>query len=522
MNDRTLYSLLVREAERAPSASALYVDGRDWSRAEILAEVESVATGLRWLGLEAGDRAAIMCDNRYEHLTAWLGANAAGVIDVPINTDARGALLRYLIHDASPRIVIGQAEYLARMLPLLEALPEWVVVIGTSDEAGGVETSAAVMTYDELSRLGSGTGFVPPRDRDPATIIYTSGTTGPSKGVVLPQGYYEAWSRRAVSVMGMTEGETNYTAGPLFHADARANFVGPLMVGGRLALGSRFSVSGFWNDIRDSNAKYFAYLGTMLSLLQAAPPRSDDNDVPALVGCGGGAPADIHEAFEDRFGVRLLEMYGMTEALGITMNTLQDHRVGSIGKPIAELDVRIVDDNDETVASGEEGELIIRPSTTNEMMIGYWDKPGATVAAWRNLWFHTGDRVRADDDGFLYYVGRLKDSIRRRGENVSAWEVEQVLIRHEMVLEAAAIGVPSPLGEEDVAALVTAREGLAIDAGELHAFLRENLPRYAVPRFIEVVDSLPKTPTERINKDLVRQRGLGETAWDFEAPSAQL
>jgi crotonobetaine/carnitine-CoA ligase len=181
---------------------------------------------------------------------------------------------------------------------------------------------------------------------------------------------------------------------------------------------------------------------------------------------------------------------------------------------VSELEARLVDTHDQPVPDGEEGELVIRPREPSTIMSGYWQKPEATLAAWRNLWFHTGDRMRSDDDGFLYYVGRLKDSIRRRGENVSCWEVEVAIGRHPDVLDAAAIGVPSELGEEDVAALVVPREGRHLDPAELHTFLEADLPGFAVPRYIEIVGELPKTPTERVNKDLVRTRGLTELAWD--------
>ena len=206
----------------------------------------------------------------------------------------------------------------------------------------------------------------------------------------------------------------------------------------------------------------------------------------------------------------------MTESILITMNTLQDSRVGSIGKPAPGLEVQLVDEDDQPVPAGEVGELVLRHREPNTIMTGYWGKPEATLAAWRNLWFRTGDRMRADQDGFLYYIGRLKDSIRRRGENVSAWEVELAIGRHPDVLEAAAIGVPSELGEEDVAAFVVPREGHTIDPEDLHKFLSADLPRFAVPRFIEVVDELPKTPTERVSKDAVRARGLSDRAWDAE------
>jgi crotonobetaine/carnitine-CoA ligase len=393
--------------------------------------------------------------------------------------------------------------------------PEHVIVIDPDGEPP-FGTAVHHLSFDELVVLGEGRVVTPPREDESATMIYTSGTTGPSKGVVLPQAYYLTWGRCGMDVIGTQMGETCYTPEPLFHSDARIWLIGALSVGARLALAQRFSVSRFWDDVRAVDARYFAYLGTMLSMLYAAPVRDDDAQNPAAIGVGGAAPAAIHEAFERRFGVRLLEGYGMTEALNIAFNSRDERRIGSVGKPVPDLETQLVDDLDHPVLVGEVGELVIRPRRPNIMMSGYWQKPEATLSAWRNLWFHTGDRMRADEDGYLYYVGRLKDSIRRRGENVSAWEVELAMDRHPDVLTSAAIGVPAELGEEDVAALVVPREGHTIDPADLHRCLAADLPRFAVPRYIEVVEDLPKTPTERVNKDLVRQRGLSESAWDAE------
>jgi crotonobetaine/carnitine-CoA ligase len=515
MHDLTAYSLLRREAERAPESSALLVRGRDHSRAELFEAVHSLAAGLQALGLARGDRAVLLVDNRVEAVTCWLGINAAGLIDVPINTGAKGAHLHYLVQDCSPRVIVGQIEHLRRLQEVVTAPPHLVVVIDPDDGEPPFGPDVVHLSYDQLLETGrASTLDAPPANHEDATMIYTSGTTGPSKGVLLPQAYYVRWASRGIQVARMGVGETCYTPEPLFHADARSYLTSSLVSGGRLALGERFSVSGFWDDVRAADASYFAYLGTMLTMLFAAPERDDDVDNPAVVGIGGAAPAAIHRQFEERFGVKLLEMYGMTECILITTNTLDDRRIGSIGKPVPELEARLVDTHDQPVPAGEEGELVIRPREPSTIMSGYWQKPEATLAAWRNLWFHTGDRMREDDDGFLYYVGRLKDSIRRRGENVSCWEVELAIGRHPDVLDAAAIGVPSELGEEDVAALVVPRAGRALDPAELHAFLEADLPGFAVPRYIEVVAELPKTPTERVNKDLVRARGLTEQAWD--------
>jgi crotonobetaine/carnitine-CoA ligase len=517
MGNETVYSRLQEQAAQSPDAPILLFDGRDHTRVELHDAVRSFAAGVVALGLERGDRAVIVLDNRFEAVSTWLGVNAAGVIDVPINSEAKGAHLQYLVSDCAPRVLIGQPAYLRRVAAVMPAPPELAIVVDPDGDDAPCGADVPHYTYDEVLALGKD-GDVPlPREDEIATMIYTSGTTGPSKGVLLPQRYHVAWASIGMRSMGMQPGQTVYTPEPLFHSDARSYVVGALISGGRAALARKFSVSGFWDDVRASNATYFAYLGTMLSLLWGAEPKSDDADNPAVIGLGGAAPAAIHEAFEERFGVTLVEMYGMTEALAMTMNSPQERRVGSIGKPADEIEARLVDADDLPVPNGEIGELVIRPKVPNIIMAGYWAKPEATIAAWRNLWFHTGDRMKEDEDGFLYYIGRLKDSIRRRGENVSAWEVEMAMCRHDDVLTAAAIGVPSELGEEDVAGLVIAKEGHTIDPQELHRFLAADLPRFAVPRYIEVVDSLPKTPTERVNKDLVRTRGLSESGWDADA-----
>lgn len=518
MSAASVFALLEAEAQRAPDMPALLIDGRDHTRGDLFDAVTSAAAGLTSLGLSRGDRAAIVSDNRYEAVVAWLGANAAGLIDVPINPEAKGNYLRYLVGDCSPRVMIGTPAYLRAVAAVIDEQPEFAIVVDPDQEAPPFGERTRHLTFDQLLGLGSGATVEPPRDGDIATMIYTSGTTGPSKGVLLPQAYHVTWARRGSLMLGMEQGRTVYTPEPLFHSDARSYVVGALLSGARVSIGKRFSVSKFWDEVRASDASYFAYLGTMLSLLYAAPPKEDDRDHPALIGAGGGAPPGIMRQFEDRFGVRLLEMYGMTEALCIAASSFESNRVGSVGKPTPELETRLVDADDRPVPVGEVGELILRPLSPDTIMAGYWNKPEATLASWRNLWFHTGDRMRADEDGFLYYVGRLKDSIRRRGENVSAYEVELALTKHPDVREAAAIGVPADLGEEDVAALVVPREGHTIDPPALREFVAKDLPRYAVPRYIEVVDELPKTPTERVNKDQVRTRGLSHAAWDLEEP----
>ncbi|WP_158890782.1 AMP-binding protein [Amycolatopsis anabasis] len=516
MGEATVFAVLKEQAEQTPDAPVLLIDGEECSRAELFESVKAIAAGLRALGLDRGDRGLIVSDNRLETVVAWLGVDCARMIDVPINPEARGAFLEYLVRDCGPRVMIGLPAYLRAVAEVVPEPPEFAVLIDPDDGELPFGPSTRHLTFGELRKLGRDRAVEPPLESDVATMIYTSGTTGPSKGVLLPHAYQITWARRGAAGLGMRAGQTAYTPEPLFHSDARSYVLAALLTGGRLALGKRFSVSRFWDEVRAADASYFAYLGTMLSMLNSAEPSAADRDHPAVIGTGGGAPAALQSDFEERFGVRLIEMYGMTEALCITQNTPEHSRVGSVGLPTPELEVRLVDDQDRPVPAGEIGELILRPREPHTVMAGYWNKPEATVSAWRNLWFHTGDRMRADEDGFLYYIGRLKDSIRRRGENVSAWEVECAANKHEDVREAAAIGVPSELGEEDLALLVVAQDAGVVDPAALRDFLAADLPKHAVPRFIEVVEELPKTPTQRVNKDEVRARGITEAAWDGE------
>lgn len=414
--------MLKEQADEAPDAPVLLVDGKDWSRAELFESVHAVAAGLGALGLNHGDRGLIVSDNRFETVAAWLGVDCARMIDVPINPEARGAYLEYLVSDCGPRVMIGLPAYLRAVAEVVPEHPEFAVIIYPDDGELPFGECTRHLTFGKLMELGRDGTVEPPLESDIATMIYTSGTTGPSKGVLLPHAYQITWARRGAAGLGMQPGQTAYTPEPLFHSDARSYTLAALLTGGRLALGKRFSVSRFWDEVRAADASYFAYLGTMLSMLYSAAPSDADRDHPAVIGTGGGAPAALQSGFEERFGVQLVEMYGMTEALCVTQNTPEHNRVGSAGQPTPELEVQLVDAEDEPVPVGEIGELILRPRAPHIIMAGYWNKPEATIAAWRNLWFHTGDRMRADEDGFLYYVGRLKDSIRRRGENVSAWQ----------------------------------------------------------------------------------------------------
>lgn len=511
----SLLALLRAAAGERPEREFLRVSGRSFTRSQTLDMVETTARGLRALGIQPGDRVGVMCDNRPEAVWTWLGTNAAQAIDVPFNAATRGRLLEYFVRDAAPRLLVGTAEHLRTLAEAIPEDPEYVVCIGepTGKPFGD---RARQHTFDELVEMGAASGEslpAPPPDAT-ATIMYTSGTTGASKGVMLPQRYYLAQAENIAPVMKLGDDDVVYCVQPLFHIDARGFLATTWFVGGTAVLGHRFSANRFWDEVRRHHATVFGTIGTMLWLLYKQEPRPDDKENPAGLAMCSSTPKEILRAFEERFGVAIIEAYGMTECLLVVSAPAEDTVPGRIGRPIPQHEVRIVDDGDAPVPPGEIGELVFRPRQPFVMMQGYWLKPSDTVQTWRNLWFHSGDLVREHTDGMLEYVGRKTDSIRHRGENVSAWEVEEAVISHPHVLEAAAIGIPSEVGEEDVAVLVVAVPGQSVDPAELVEYLAADLPRFAVPRYVEVVDTLPKTPSERIEKTKVRERGITAAAWD--------
>lgn len=492
--------------------------GDSWfSYASLWERVDFAARSLRELGLEPGHRLAIILENCEESVVMWLAANAVGVVDVPINVEAKGESLGYLMCDADPQAIVVGPGRVAEVISVAGPGLNWVITAGPT-ESDSPKVRVNRISYREL--VGAGETAPPvtewPLSQDLATIMYTSGTSGRSKGVMLPQGYYQAFARLVADVYEFEASDRLYCAQPLYHMDPRAAVCSAAAAGASVCIGDRFSPSRFWSEVARVGANKFQYIGTMLWLLHKQESASSDAQ-QVSIGVGSATPAEIHAEFEDRFGLRLVEGYGMTEAIVLAINAAHDRRIGSAGRPVDLVELRIVDEADNVVPANRTGEIVFRPRIPNAVSLGYWRQPEATAAAWRNLWFHTGDLGRLDEDGYLHYVGRLKDSIRRRGENVSAWEVEQALTRHPSVLEAAVIGVPSPVGEEDVAALIVVRTKESVVPAELRDYVAENLPRFAVPRYIEVVDELPKTPSERIEKSAVRDRGVSPRAWDAEA-----
>jgi carnitine-CoA ligase len=493
---KTLPALAAERAHEEPDRPIVRFDDDVLTGAQLHENALKVAQALSALGLKPGDKAALMLDNGREAIEAWFGMTYAGIVEVPINTAFKGDLLTYMLTQAECKAIITRPEFVERIEVDIE-----VLVVGES--------------YDEAlaAAPATPTGHTP-HPNDPSVILFTSGTTGPSKGVVLSHNANFRLCRNVCEIMAYERDEVLFTAFPLFHVNAKYTTVLPaLYVGGEVVMRPRFSASRFWDICRDEGVTAFNFMGALLMMLHKQPPKPQDRDHKVAKAYGAPAPVTIFDAFQERFGVRLVEVYGSTELGTATGNTVHDSKVGSCGVPAPHYEVEIHDEHDNAVPPGTEGEICVRPKEPDVMIQEYYRMPEATLKAFRNLWFHTGDRGRMDEDGRFYFVDRMKDAIRRRGENISSWEVEKSIDAHEAVQEAAVIGVPSELTEEEVLAVVVLKPGQALTPEELLDHCQDRMAHFAVPRYVRFADELPKNQSQRIEK--FRLRELGVTgAWD--------
>jgi carnitine-CoA ligase len=500
---------------------AVEVEGRHRTYAELDDRSDRLAAGLAGLGLAPGDRASLMMANSVENLDTWFAMVKAGVVEVPINTANRGYLFRYVVDQSRSRAIVIDEGLLDRLVAVVDDLPhlEHVVVNRTTDGRLPAELPARIAVHD-LTELALDTAPPTPelRPSDTAVILYTSGTTGPSKGVMLSHHANLTAARHTVWLAGYTRDDHLYTVFPLFHINAKyTSVLAAMSADARLLMDTRFSASSFFDTCRERGITAFNYMGALLTMLMKQPERADDADNPVRVAFGAPAPVELWADFERRFGVKLLEVYGMTETSTSLMNTRNATKVGSAGRPAQHFEVAIHDEHDRPCPPGVAGEIVVRPRHPDVMISEYFGMPDATLEAFRNLWFHTGDRGRTDEDGWFYFIDRMKDAIRRRGENISSFELERVVNTHDAVLESAAYGVPSELSEEEVMIAVVRKPGHEFGPEQLLDHCQEQMAHFAVPRYVRFLDELPKTPSQRVQKFKLREQGVTDDTWDREA-----
>lgn len=476
------------------------------------------ANGLLALGLGKEQKLAVMLPNCPEYLYLLFGAAKIGAVTVPINTAYKGDLLGQLLNNSDAELLVVAEEYIVTINEIAGTLGGLKTLLIHSDQnvsRTDLPHHWQVINLDVLYEASTGKPQSDVRHTDTVMILYTGGTTGPSKGVVMTHHFYYFYAYLLKQSIGYTEDDISYTCMPLFHINAQiGSIVSVLYAGAQVALYQRFSARTFWDEIRASGTTVFLGMGAVGNILAKKPTTPLDNDNRVRLAVIVPPPEDL-EGFERRFGLRVIyETFGMTEGLIIPPKLYEPRRRGCCGKPIEDYEVRIVDNDDLPLGPHQTGELVFRPRAPYTMMSGYYKMPEATLEAFRNLWFHTGDLGYFDEDGFLYYVGRKKDAIRRRGENISAYEIESVINQHPSVLESAAIAVPSELGEDDVKIVAQLKPNAELGHEELIRFCEPRMAYFMVPRYVEFREALPKNPSQRIEKYKLRAEGITELTWD--------
>lgn len=516
---RTLPEILNEQADRYGDRRLAVFGDDSWTYREAPAIAAGAGAILAAAGARHGDRVAIFCSNRSEFLAVFLGCAWIGAVIVPINTASRGAQLRHVLVNSGARILIVEASIAAAFDDADDALSEVEIVWRI-----GCECRSTIGGRKSYPMPFAGEAIAPAavRPGDTLAILYTSGTTGPAKGVCCPQAQFFWWGVNTARGLGIRENDVLLTTLPLFHTNALNCFWQALLTGSTYVLEARFSASSYWAAATRHKATVGYFLGAMAAILLSRPREAADRAHSMRIALGGGVPERFHQPFLDRFGVPLLDAYGSTETNFVFAGEIPSRHPGTMGYLCPGAEARIVDEDDADVAPGESGELILRPSHPFAFATGYHGMAEKTVEAWRNLWFHTGDRVSRDSDGNYRFIDRMKDAIRRRGENISSWEVEQVLLSHPAVASCAVYAVPSELGEDEVMAAILPEAGQTVDPVELLDFCSARLAYFAVPRFVDFVTELPLTENGKIRKVVLRQAGITPTAWDREAAGYQL
>ncbi|HEX2891445.1 AMP-binding protein [Vineibacter terrae] len=504
--------LIDRRAREMPDeVFAIFDDGTQWTYGRLWEEARSCGSALQRLGVRQGDFVLVWLPNGAACMRVMFGLNYIGAVYVPINTGYRGGLLEHVIDNSGASLMVADGQLVERLDGVKHAgLRDVVVVGGDAAAVPGLrllDAGALVAPAGALQALE--------RDIEPwdtLSVIYTSGTTGPSKGVLSSSLHVYA---TFLSNTSTAPSDRSLVTLPMFHMGGAGPIWGTLMRGGSFALVESFKTAEFWSKIRAFGITQTILLGAMTPFLLKEPPSPGDRDHP-LKKVVMVPLSDQHQEFADRFGVEVFTAFNMTETSSPLFVGPHPPIRGTCGRPRAGVEVRVVDENDCEVPPGTVGELIIRTDMPFALNHGYHKNPEATAKAWRNGWFHTGDAFRVDDDGNFFFVDRMKDAIRRRGENISSFEVEKEIVAHADVRDVAVVAVPSEFGEDEVMAVLSPVAGRAIDLPGLVTFLRPRLAHFMVPRYFRIVPDLPRTPTEKVQKHLLRSEGVTADTWDRE------
>ena len=509
---RTLPGILKRQAARYQDKLLIASTSRPITYAEAPDIAARCAGRLAAAGVKAGDRIVTYLPNSVEFIELWFGAAWLGAVLAPVNTAFRGAQLRHALSLVDPVLIVTEQDLLAHLAApgIMPPSAPRVWVTGCGDGPGPDQGLKA----EPAPAPGAPVAAHEARPGDTLAILFTSGTSGPSKGVICPHAQFFWWGVLTGEALEITPDDVLFTALPLFHTNALNTIWQALLAGATYAFERRFSASQFWTQARQAGATVTYLLGAMVHILLKQAPGPADRAHRVRACLSPATSKELVGQFLQRFGVRSIDGYGSTETNLVMSNAVNGYAPGTMGRALPGFDVRVVDEHDCEVPDGAPGELLVRHSEPFSMAGGYFGNPEATASAWRNLWFHTGDRVMRDEQGIYHYLDRIKDAIRRRGENISSWEVEQALLSHPDVENAAVVGVPAEVGEEDVMAFIVPRGGCRTQPDVVARFLEDRIARFAIPRYLEFVDELPMTENGKVKKYMLREWGVSPATWD--------
>jgi crotonobetaine/carnitine-CoA ligase len=516
----TVTAALARSSAQFGGRVFLDFTGDSYSYADIDRQSTRLARSLQQLGVKKGDTVASVLDNNVHAVLSWFAINKAGAVSVPVNTAYKGEFLRHQLNDCGAKFVIAESDYAQRVVDVADGLASLRTLI----QRDGALVSGIPGVLPLASLLENSTEPLADLNApaDLAMLIYTAGTTGPSKGCMISHNYVCNLGRQVVEMEDRHRDDCNWTALPLFHMNATGgSILSCMFVGARVAIFPRFSVSRFWPDIKRSRATVASLLGSMITFLAEA---EDTEHSRACYGQlhtvrGSPFPAALQEKWRKRFGVRRAgsNSYGLTEAARVTgLRHDEEAPPGSSGRVNADFDVRIFDEDDSELPAGTAGEIVVRPRRPNIMFEGYWNRPADTLKIMRNMWLHSGDIGKFDENGYLYFVDRKKDYLRRRGENISSFEVETGLRAHPAVADVAVHAVFSDAGEDDVKATIVLKDGHTLSEQALCCWAMERLPYFTIPRYFEFRKDLPRNSVGRVLKYQLRQEGCTSGTWDRE------
>ena len=514
---RTLPEILKRQAARYGDKLLIASPSRPISYADAPDIAARYAGRLAAAGIKAGDRVVAFMSSSTDFIELWFGAAWLGAVLAPVNTALRGAQLNHALTLVDPVLVVTELDLLPH-LGSPEVMPAGSIRVWVTDYAENTDGNPN-LSVGPVPPSGEPVAAHAAQPGDPLTILFTSGTSGPSKGVICPHAQFFWWGLLTGEALEVSADDVLFTALPFFHTNALNTIWQALLVGATYTFVRRFSASQFWTQARQAGATVTYLLGAMVHILLKQAPGADDRTHRVRICLSPATPELLVQEFRQRFGVHSVDGYGSTETNLVMSSVVGGYAPGSMGRVVPGFEVRIVDENDCEVPTGMPGELVVRHDEPFSVASGYFGNPEATAAAWRNLWFHTGDRVRCDEQGIYHYLDRIKDAIRRRGENISSWEVEQALLSHPDIKNAAAVGVPAEVGEEDVMAFIIPRDGSSPQPEAVTRFLQDRLARFAIPRYLEIVDELPMTENGKVKKYILREWGVGPATWDREAPA---